>query len=1094
MNPRALAESLFLKTLELKDSSEQDAFVRSNSQGNQELERQVFELLRIHRDSGASTSIDGLDQTQPHFGSHRGAREQQIQGSGEQSHRSDSTSNPSSDRFSKRKLHAKGGLGEVSIAIDRDLHRDVALKEIQSRFGGDSDAKRRFVFEAEVTGRLEHPGIVPVYALGFYTDGRPFYAMKFVHGSDLQQASLELHARGAVDFESSEFRKLLQRFLDVCEAISYAHSRGILHRDIKPANVMLGDFGETLVVDWGLAKPIRDLPKEESAATNVWFPSEVGATLQGETVGTPAYMSPEQAAGDLMTLDQRSDVYSLGATLYFILIGKPPFSGTIMEVLTRVKKSEFSAPKAVDSRVPRALDAIVAKAMSKRPEDRYQTVSAMAQDVEAFLADTPLHALPDSWSDRAARFQRKNRKAVLVGSIAALLIALGATAAALLIQQQSEANRTLALREKEAKENAEQLAREKTVLAESESAAKRLAESRLLQVEKSNQLILSIFKDINPDAEEDTPIRALLVDKLVQTARPLQEGDFVEPLKRANIQATLAYSILRLGDAKSAIPIAESARSTFAKLQKANTADAIRNQLCLGEAYCAENRISDALGVLEGTIALAKAIDDPNSELLYSARNANGVAHSQAGELQTALGYHEAALELGREKFGEDSERTTDSILNVGAVLYKLERLQESIPLVEQAVRNYKELLGPSHMRTLRAMQHLQKVYFKSGRTQQSVDLARQVLRLYQLKLGSKHPDTVDATLALANMLCNVDAEPEAVDLLQKAIATSVIDHGVDSQQTLRFQGQLAFTLYCQRKYPEALQVNDKTLQSMRRALGPHHHDTLVTSKIQGEIQSAMGQRKAAIATWKEALDAGRISPGTRANEVLDLMLLYADALSEDGAREEAITAYLELRDARRSQFGAQDEMSYGVLTRTAWNLIGLGKNNEVVPLLNEYVDYRRKKLRDQSHLLVGELQYAGTILNEARQWTASEPILREALDLHEASRSDSWKTCVARFQLGFSIAMQNRGPEAEPLVRKGMAGWLVQVRTAVPTSEHERELKESVPLLIRDFIACETALGKAENAAAWETALPDWLDWASGKRKTPPDGPVASP
>jgi serine/threonine protein kinase len=994
----------------------------------------------------------------------------------------------------KRKLHAKGGLGEVSIATDRELNRDVALKEIQSRFGGDEDAKRRFVFEAEVTGRLEHPGIVPVYAFGSYRDGRPFYAMKFVNGSDLQQACLEMHARGAVDFESSNFRKLLHRFIDVCEAISYAHSRGILHRDIKPGNIMLGDFGETLVVDWGLAKPIAGSASNEEIATNLWFPSEAGATLHGQTVGTPAYMSPEQAEGHLGSLDQRSDVYSLGATLYFMLIGKAPFHGTLLEVLERVKKSEFTPPKTLDSRVPKALSAIVEKAMNNRPEDRYATASAIAKDVEAFLADDPLQALPETWSDRAARFQRKNRKAVLVGSFAAVLIAAGASIAAMLIQQQSRANRTLALREKEAKENAEQLAREKTLLAEAESVAKRLAESRLLQVEKSNELILSIFQDINPDAEEDTPIRSLLVDKLVQAAQPLQEEDFVAPLKRANMQATLAHSILRLGDARSAIPIAENARILFVELQKDNTAEALRNRLCLGEAYCVADQASDALGVLGETISMAKRLDDTDSKLLFSALTANGVAHSQAGELQSALVFHEAALKLAGEKIGENSGPTADAKLNVGVLLSKLQRFHESVPLVERALEDYKRLFGPSHTRTLKAMQHLQLIYMRSGRITQSVDLARQVLRLYQLKLGSKHPDTVAATLGLANMLCNIDAESEAVELLQKAIASSVLDHGVDGQPTLQLQGQLAFALYCQHKYSEALQVNEKTLESMRRSLGPHHHDTIVTAKIQGNIQLALGQRKAAIATWKETLDSARISPGTRASEVMDLMLLYADALSDEGAREEAIVAYLELRDARRRQFGDQDEMSYGVLTRVAWNLIGVNRNDEVVAILNDYVNYRRQKLKDQSHLLASELQYVGTILNEARQWSASEPILREAIALHEKSPTVSWKTHVARFQLGFSLAMQNRIPEAAPMVRNSISGWVAFARNTVPMSEHERELKESVPSLIRNFIACESALGQSANAAAWEEARPDWLEWSSGNRKNPPEIPVVAP
>src|SRR5262249_54741200 len=161
--------------------------------------------------------------------------------------------------------HAKGGLGQVSVALDEELHREVALKEIQERHADHPESRARFLMEAEVTGGLEHPGIVPVYGLGQYRDGRPFYAMRFIRGDNLKDAIERLHkADGSTQDageRSLEFRKLLGRFMDVCQAISYAHSRGVLHRDLKPGNVMLGQYGETLVVDWGLAKPLGNRAK-----------------------------------------------------------------------------------------------------------------------------------------------------------------------------------------------------------------------------------------------------------------------------------------------------------------------------------------------------------------------------------------------------------------------------------------------------------------------------------------------------------------------------------------------------------------------------------------------------------------------------------------------------------------------------------------------------------------------------------------------------------------------------------------------------------------------------------------------------------------
>jgi tRNA A-37 threonylcarbamoyl transferase component Bud32 len=177
---------------------------------------------------------------------------------------------PSAGRYTILRSHARGGLGEVYVAQDAELRREVALKEMRREHADDPLRRRRFVLEAEVTGSLEHPGVVPVYGLGCYADGRPYYAMRFVKGDSLQAALERYHAgeksKGDAGVSRLALRQLLRRFVDVCNTIGYAHSRGLLHRDLKPSNVMLGDYGETLVVDWGLAKTVGT-PEEGTLAT-----------------------------------------------------------------------------------------------------------------------------------------------------------------------------------------------------------------------------------------------------------------------------------------------------------------------------------------------------------------------------------------------------------------------------------------------------------------------------------------------------------------------------------------------------------------------------------------------------------------------------------------------------------------------------------------------------------------------------------------------------------------------------------------------------------------------------------------------------------
>ena len=218
-------------------------------------------------------------------------------------------------RYVLLRRHASGGLGEVWIARDTELNnREVAVKRLRERSDFDPQSQARFLLEAEVTGGLEHPGIVPVYSLGTYDNGRPYYAMRFIRGDTLKEVIHHFHADGALTKRSGkrlvELQKLLRRFTDVCNAIDYAHSRGVLHRDIKPSNVIVGKHGETLIVDWGLAKPLREVESGSQSAERVLVPSVAMTaveTLSGAALGTPAYMSPEQAEGNL----RRSDLEAM---------------------------------------------------------------------------------------------------------------------------------------------------------------------------------------------------------------------------------------------------------------------------------------------------------------------------------------------------------------------------------------------------------------------------------------------------------------------------------------------------------------------------------------------------------------------------------------------------------------------------------------------------------------------------------------------------------------------------------------------------------------------------------------------------------------
>ena len=307
--------------------------------------------------------------------------------------------------------------------------------------------------------------------------------MRLVKGESLKEAIERFHAAEAGGTGDPrrwnlELRQLLNRFVAVCNVVAYAHSRGVIHRDLKPANIMLGPYGETLVVDWGLAKVVgRGEAAAPAGAVEATLQPASGSgsseTLPGTALGTPAYMSPEQAEGRLEQVGPLSDVYSLGATLYCLLTGKPPIDETdVGAALRRVQRGEFPPPRAVNPRVPRALEAICLKAMALRPEERYASPRALADDLEHWLADEPVAVYREPLTTRLTRWGRRHRTAA-VGIGALLVTAVAALAISTVLIGSEQARTQTAVHERSnlavasSSQRADDKAREATERAES---------------------------------------------------------------------------------------------------------------------------------------------------------------------------------------------------------------------------------------------------------------------------------------------------------------------------------------------------------------------------------------------------------------------------------------------------------------------------------------------------------------------------------------------------------------------------------------------------------------------------------------------------
>jgi serine/threonine-protein kinase len=633
------------------------------------------------------------------------------------------------------RFHAQGGLGEVYVADDQELHREVALKCMKRVHAEDAAARHRYLLEAEVTGRLEHPGVVPVYGLGQAADSRPFYAMRFVRGETLHEAIRRFHNADQPGRDPGErsvaLRQLLGRFLTVCNTVAYAHSRGILHCDLKPLNVMLGAYGETLVVDWGLARPFSRRAAERAAGEETLVPSSHTALRDTPgAMGTPGFMSPEQANGWWDAVGPASDVYSLGVTLYVLLTGRVPFSGSaVWEVLARVQRGEFLPPREVKPGVPRALEAICLKAMALRPEDRYPSALALANDLERWLADEPVSAYREPVWARVRRWARRRQSAVAAG-VAALLVAVVALGVSTILIGREQAETANARARAEA--NFQDARRAQ---AETEKARAR-AEVNFQRARQAVDEMAKVAQEQLVSVPQLEPVRRQVLERALTFYKEFREEKSHDPLVRA--ETGRAYR--RVGDIyqtmgmlsqaeeayRQAIPILQRLADEFPDAPEHRRELAV-SYSSLGWLLYGTSRNPEAEAAIRRAIALQEPLV-AGSQRAPAYRRELATSFSRLGLLLTPRAPAEAAnafhrsLELRRQLAAEYPDEA-DYWSDLGVTLSNLARLLRvrgefaaARRVLEEAVRHQEAALktNPQHVRYRR---FLVLAHWNTGKT-----------------------------------------------------------------------------------------------------------------------------------------------------------------------------------------------------------------------------------------------------------------------------------------------------------------------------------------------------------------------------------------
>jgi eukaryotic-like serine/threonine-protein kinase len=790
----------------------------------------------------------------------------------------------SRERYTLTHLHAKGGMGRVWLARDTALGRQIALKDLRPEQADNSIVWSRFLYEAKITAQLEHPGIVPVYEVG---EGEaPYYTMRFVRGRTLSEATRAYHKkRAAGEADSLGMVELLTAFVGVCHAVAYAHSRGIIHRDLKGQNVVLGDFGEVMVLDWGLAKRIAPdqqagSPPQQAAAgtapeakqptgptllradnqdddntipeacnggpgpassrsssnpgsnghayhqTNPSSGSGSGArqsresgagpegTMQGQLLGTPAYMAPEQAQGRHDLVDERTDVYGMGAILYEILTGRPPFiAPKTVEILRKVTNEQATPPRQIVPTVGPGLEAVCLKALRKAKEERYPSASLLAQEVQRWLADEPVQAYVEPWTSRALRWARRHK--TLVSTAAGLLVTVTialSVSTVLVSQERNEAE----AQGQQARQAVNLLTRVKDIgfedqldpiqedflknaLAYYEQFTTRASRDPAVRLEhgRAYQQMGDIQRKLGRSKESEQAYR-----KAIEILEPLTTAAAGTEPKRelARSRTLLGNLLVRLGADKDQIEAlyrqavetqqalaSDPAASPEDRLHLGQTlksqGDLLRSRGKLPEARLVFDK---SLAVLEQAHAAAAKHNEIRNDLALAA-DARGLVYRELGEIKPAEQDFRHAVEL-LEALVTDfptipryRESLAKAYNSLGLLERDTSRLAEAeahyrreLPLVERLAQDFPK--RPEHARELaRTLYNLGEALLENNRTVEAEPILRRAVEANGL-IAANHPDDVQIRFDLAKVHHNMgellllrgEAKP-AVDSFLKA-------------------------------------------------------------------------------------------------------------------------------------------------------------------------------------------------------------------------------------------------------------------------------------------------------------------------------------
>ncbi len=894
-----IADIIFRKARAMP-SDERSAYLDEACAGNAALRVEVEALLAAEPSSGSASRADEVDSEATIAARQPATQTHPVEQVGQMI-----------ERYKLLEQIGEGGFGTVWAAEQREpVKRRVALKII--KLGMDTQQViARFEAERQALAMMDHPNIAKVFDAGMTETGRPYFVMEYIRGVPIIDYC---------DTEKLDTKARLSLFMAVCHAIQHAHQKGIIHRDIKPGNVLVtlhDGVPVAKVIDFGIAKAINQELTQKTLYTQ-----------HHQMIGTPAYMSPEQAEMSGLDVDTRADIYSLGVLLYELLTGTTPFDshslvqaglGEMMRIIreetphkpstrlsslgkTGVRTAECHRTdlKRLGLILRGDLDWIVMRCLEKDRTRRYETANGLAADILRHLSDEPVVAGPPSQTYKLRKFVKRNRTQVMTASALAALLFLGivgtSTGLSRALQEKTRAD----LQAERANQQAERANGEAARANESAAAeveARRVAEANEVrareEANRSNEikrLITNMLQGITPEQARGADI-TLLKSILDNTAERLKKGEIADDLIAAELHSVIGLVYERIGlypEAEEHLPIAVTIRERVLGEEHPNTLNAINDLAIL---YREQGQYPKAEALFLETLDAQNRLRGAGHVDTLNARNNLANLYRDQGRFTEAEPLYLDTLAIQRRSLGDEHPLTLNAMNNLANVYADQGRLAEAEPLYRESLKIRRRVLGEEHPQTLNSMNNLAVLFMEQTRFAEAEPLYLETLDARHRVLGEAHPSTLASMNNLANVYMAQNRPDEAEPLYLQTLETRRRVLGEAHPHALGSMNNLANLYAEQGRYDEAVPLYLETLEIQRRVLGSEHPETLTSMYNLALLHTNQGQHIEAEAFYRELLNAqilGAEHPNADAatlNEAAWALLTFAIEAVRDPSR-----------------------------------------------------------------------------------------------------------------------------------------------------------------------------------------------------------------